>query len=99
MLRVYHSFCVSGPKGTILADPAKFYADPTTMGSMGTNTITIVLAIISDFIIVSATLLNPRDPSLIIPHTQVYRTYIVWHRSVVIIVLPVALLLGDIGTS
>ena len=54
MLRVYHSFCVSGPKGTILADPAKFYADPTTMGSMGTNTITIVLAIISDFIIVSA---------------------------------------------
>ena len=54
MLRVYHSFCVSGPKGTILADPAKFYADPTTMGSMGTNTITIVLAIISDFIIVRA---------------------------------------------
>ena len=53
MERVYISFRVSGETGATPGDPAKFWANPTTTGSMIKNTITILLAIISDFIIVS----------------------------------------------
>ncbi|KAI0716386.1 hypothetical protein C8Q76DRAFT_616742 [Earliella scabrosa] len=52
MERVYISFRVSGETGATPGDPAKFWANPTTTGSMIKNTITILLAIISDFIIV-----------------------------------------------
>ncbi|KAI0760067.1 hypothetical protein C8Q74DRAFT_1208800 [Fomes fomentarius] len=55
VIRGYQALAVSGPKGAILADPAAFWANPATTGSMIKNTVTIVLAIISDCIMVYRT--------------------------------------------
>ncbi|KAI0739187.1 hypothetical protein C8Q80DRAFT_235591 [Daedaleopsis nitida] len=46
---------VSGAKGEILPNPSLFYADVTTAPSLIKNSLTVALAIISDFIIVYRT--------------------------------------------
>ena len=55
MYRAYHAFSVSGPRGQVLPNPSTFYANAASPESLVKNSITVALAIISDFIIVYRT--------------------------------------------
>ncbi|KAI0716353.1 hypothetical protein C8Q76DRAFT_404473 [Earliella scabrosa] len=76
LIRAYQAFSVRDSHG--LADPAAFFANPTTRLSVAKSSLNIVLPFISDTIII-------------------YRTYVIWNRAVLVIVLPVCLVAANIA--
>lgn len=97
MILAYHAFAVSGPDA--LANPNTVYNDVGSTVSVVRNACTIVLAIISDLIIVC---LVPVISYMTVTadqrmQYQVYRTYLVWTGSVFVILVPAGLLLLNVG--
>lgn len=108
MVRAWEAFSVSGPTGEVLADPGKYYADAATPLSLVKNSITVALAMISDGIIVRPRFCYPPAHSQYEDqaHTyitcgvvQVWRTFVVWNFSIIVIALTVALFCADLGRS
>ena len=92
--RGYDAFSIHPPA---LPNPSHFFANAASTGSLIKNTINVVLAIVSDAVIVRP--VSRASQGILLTESQVYRTFIVWNCNYFAIILPILVLFADAGMS